>query len=140
MEVEMKRVLLPGVVIGVLVLVAGMILSYVFMFVPSVASDYSNTDIMRSWADPLMMLFLLYPFILGMILSWTWDRAKILFHGSRNEKAMNFGLALFLIVTVPGMFITYTSLPYSFMTVFSWTVGGLVNALIAGFVLVKMNE
>ncbi len=136
----MKKIIWPGIVVGIATLIAGMIISYAFMLFPSVASDYNNSAIMRSWQDPLMMAFFLYPFIYGIILAWAWGKSKDLFKGSKNKRAVKFGFAIFLIATIPGMIVTYTSLPYSFMTVLSWTVGGLINSWIAGLILVRMNK
>jgi hypothetical protein len=135
----MKKIIWPGIVIGVITLILGMAVSYLFMLIPSVNADYSNPAIMRSWQDPLMMLFFLYTFIQGIIFAWAWNKSKTLFKGSSLERGGNFGLAIFVIATIPGMFITYTSMPYSFMTVISWTVGGLINSLVAGWILVRMN-
>jgi hypothetical protein len=136
----MKKIILPGVIAGIAILVLGMLVSYLFMLIPSVSADYANTAIMRQWQDPLMMLFFLYPFILGIILAFIWDKSKTLFKGTLWKRGCNFGLAIFLIATIPGMFITYTSMPYSLMTVISWTVGGLLNALVAGWIFAKMNK
>jgi len=136
----MKKIILPGILAGVAILVLGMIVSYIFMLIPAVAADYSNTNIMRQWQDPLMSLFFIYPFVLGIILAWVWNKSKTLFKGSASKRGCNFGLTIWLIATVPGMFITYTSMPYAFMTVISWTVGGLVNSLAAGGIFAKMNK
>lgn len=136
----MKKIIWPGILVGIATLIAGMVISYLFMLLPSVAADYSNPAVMRQWQDPLMMLFFLYPFVFGIILAWAWNKSKNLFKGTSWARGTNFGLAIFLISTIPGMFITYTSMPYSFMTVISWTFSGLINSLIAGWILAKMNK
>lgn len=135
----MKRVVLPGVVAGIVILVLGMMVSYGFMLLPTVAADY-NTNIMRSWQDPLMLLFFLHPFIQGVILAWIWNKAKGLFKGSVYEKGLQFGFAIWLIASVPGMFATYTSFQLSLLTVLSWLIGGLVSSIAAGMLFAKMNK
>ena len=53
----MKKIILPGLIIGFIMLVLSILISYLFMLLPAVAADYQNTSIMRSWQDPLMILF-----------------------------------------------------------------------------------
>jgi len=136
----MKKIILPGLVAGLIMLVLGFATSYLFMIFPSVAADYANTNIMRSWSDPLMSLFFVSPFILGIGLAWVWNRTKTLFSGTLWRRGANFGLIYFLIATIPGMIMSYSSFPLSFLTVLSWTIGGLLNGIISGWVLVKMNN
>jgi len=136
----MKKIIWPGIVAGVAILILGMAISYLFMLIPSVAADYNNTHIMRSWQDPLMSLFFLYPFVLGIAFAWIWNKSKPLFKGSAWQRGTHFGFAYFIIATIPGMLISYSSFPISFLTIISWTVSGLVNAIVAGWILAKMNK
>jgi hypothetical protein len=134
--VSMKKIIWPGLLLGVIMLIVSMIVSYLFMLIPSVSADY-NTSFMRNWQDPIMMLFFLYPFILGIVFAWLWAKTKSSFKG--KNRACYFGWLLFFLTTVPGMWITYTSFNLSFLTILSWTVAGLINAKIAGFFLVWIN-
>lgn len=135
-----KKIILPGIIAGVAILIAGLAVSYLFMAFPAVSVDYQNVALMRSWQDPTMSLFFLYPFILSMILSWVWNRSKSLFSGGWAGRGAKFGLVIWIISTVPGMFISYVSFPISLLTVISWTVGGLVNGIICGLIFSKMNS
>ena len=136
----MKKIIVPGIVIAVATFIAGMILSYLFMLFPSYAADITNTSLMRSMQDPLMMAFFFYPLLIGLIYAWVWTKVKGLFKGSVWQRGYKFGLSLFLVVTIPGMFISYTSMPFAFITILGWLVSGLVNSLIAGCILAKMNK
>ena len=136
----MKKIIWPGIVSGIVMLVLGLAISYLFMIFPSVAADYSNTGIMRPWSDPLMSLFFVSPFILGIGLAWIWNRSKTLFNGTIWRRGANFGLIYFVIATIPGMIMSYSSFPLSFLTILSWTISGLVNGIIAGWILAKMNN
>jgi hypothetical protein len=132
----MKKVIWPGLILGLIMLIVSMIVSYLFMLIPSVAADYSS-GFMRGWQDPLMMLFFLYPFILGIVFALLWNKTKSSFKGKWG--GCHFGWLLFFLTTFPGMWITYTSFNLSFLTILSWTVAGLVNAKIAGFFLARIN-
>jgi hypothetical protein len=136
----MKKIILPGIIVGIVTLILGMLISYLFMLFPTVAADYQNTNIMRSWQDPLMSLFFLYPFVLGLALAWAWNKTKGLFKGNIWKRGLNFGFAYLIIATIPGMLISYSSFPLSLMTIISWTVSGLINATAAGIILAKMNK
>lgn len=132
----MKKVIGPGLLLGLIMLIISMAVNYLFMLIPSVSADYAS-GFMRSWQDPLMMAFFLYPFILGLVFAWLWAKTKTSFKG--EWRGCYFGWLLFFLTTVPGMWITYTSFNLSFLTILSWTVAGLINAKIAGFFLVKAN-
>jgi len=132
----MKKILWPGILVGAIMLAVNMIVSYLFMLVPSVKADYA-TEFMRSWNDPMMWAFFLYPFILGVTFAWLWNKVKKSFTG--KMRGCYFGWMLFFLTTFPGMWVTYTSFNLSFLTILSWTLSGLISVKIAGFLLVKMN-
>ncbi|MBM3247006.1 hypothetical protein FJZ17_00470 [Candidatus Pacearchaeota archaeon] len=134
----MKKVIGPGLLLGLIMLIFSMIVNYLFMLIPSVNADYT-TEFMRSWQDPIMMAFFVYPFILGLVFAWLWAKTKTSFKGKGIMRGCYFGWLLFFLTTVPGMFATYTSFNLSFLTILGWTVSGLINAKIAGFFLVKAN-
>lgn len=73
------------------------------------------------------------------MLAWAWDKTKGLFKGSAEKRGINFGLVIWLISSIPGMVIIYSSFQVSLLMVFTWTLSGLVNGIIAGLVFVKMN-
>lgn len=135
----MKKIILPGLLVGIINLVLGMGVSYIFMMIPQVSADYYS-NLMRSYQDPLMNLFFVYPFVQGIIFAWAYDKIKSVFPGSATQKGLNFGFFVWLLATVPGMLITYSSFPFSGWTVLSWLVSGLVCSLAAGLVFAKTNK
>lgn len=136
----MKKILLPGLLVGLINLALGMGVSYLFMMIPSVTADYNNPALVRPFEDPLMMAFFLYPFLLAIILAWVWSKVKTLLKGTAFKKGLKFGLSIFLVLTIPGMFVTYTCFPLSIITVLSWAVDGLISALVAGLIFAKLNK
>ena len=137
----MKKIIVPGLTAGVVILILGMVISYIFMPFPSIRADYNSTSvIMRSWADPLISLFLLYPFVLGVALAWFWDKSKHVFKGSFIKRGFGFGFAYFVIATIPGMLISYSSLSLSLLTIISWAISGFINAVAAGMIFAKMDK
>lgn len=125
---------------GLVNFLASMLVSKVFgVIFPSINAQYQNTNLFRPWTDPLMLLFFVYPFLTGIILAWFWNKTKNVF-GENIKGGINFGITYWVIASIPGMFITYSSMPYSLLIVISWLVGGLVEALLAGVILSKLNK
>jgi len=139
----MKKTILSGLFAGVAMLIVGMIFSWLFNWLfPSVALEYQNPGLFRPWSDPLMSLYFLYPFILGLILSFLWNKHKLSpnFGGSVWKKGATFGAAYWVVASIPGMFISYSSLQVSLLMVIGWSISGLINAIVAGWILARWNK
>jgi hypothetical protein len=138
----MKKILISGIVAGITLLVLGIVVGTLFNLIfPSLVTEYMNPDLFRPWEDPLMMLFFLHPFILGLILSYVWDKSKSLLKSKDIlGRAIPFGLTIWLITSIPGMFITYSSFLVSLPMVISWTINGLIYSIAAGIIFAKMNK
>tara|TARA_Y100000310_G_C19985072_1_gene491555 strand:+ start:113 stop:511 length:399 start_codon:yes stop_codon:yes gene_type:complete len=129
-----KKVLLAGFII----LIFGMLTNWLIGFIlPGLMLEYQNTAIFRPWNDPLMIMFFGYPFILSYVLYHLWGMVNKQFKGDVQKKAFAFAKLYFIIATIPGMFITYTSFQLSFSIIISWTVIGFVQAFVAGYVFAK---
>jgi len=137
----MKKIILSGLLAGVVMLVVGMVVGILFGAVfPALKAEYENTSLFRPWSDPIMSIFFVAPFILGIILAWIWTKTKGLFHAEKNwKKGLNFGL-VYWVVTIPGMIISYSSFPISLLVVLSWSITILVQALCAGLIYAKLNK
>jgi|SRR3989339_1461074 len=128
----MKKVILPGIVAGILMAVVGLGYSMLMgKLAPAIMAEYQNTAIFRPWTDPLMQLFFAYPFVLGLALAYVWDKVK----GSISSLILGY----FLVAIIPGMLITYSSFHVSLLMTLNWTLGSLINVLVAAMVLKKMN-
>lgn len=136
----MKKIILSGLLTGLVLFLASQVVSKIFGIIfPSINAEYQNQDLFRSFKDPLMLLFFLYPFLLGIILAWFWNKTKNVF-GENIKGGIKFGLTYWAIATIPGMFATYSSMPYSLAIVMSWLISGLVSAVLAGIILQKLNK
>jgi len=138
----MKRTILPGLLAGALMLAASLVFSQLLdLIFPSLPAEYQNASLFRPWSDPLMSLYFLYPFVLAMLLSWLWGKTKPIVKGEKAwPRAWNFTLAYWLIASLPGMLITYSSFPVSLPMVVSWSIGGFLQILIAGLVFARLNK
>lgn len=136
----MKKRILSGILAGFFMMIAMILFNIVLgKTLPSLMNQYNNTNLYRSMKDPISMLFIFYPFILGMILAWIWDKAKILLKGKRFlSKGIQFGLVYFIVV-IPGLFISYITSPYSISIVISWAASVFLLAIVAGITYEKIN-
>ena len=137
----LKRIVVPGIVTGLAMLLAGMALSRGFMaMIPELQTEYENTSLFRSSSDPMMMIYFVQPFITGLILAWIWDRTKTLFSsGTAAGKGARFG-AVYWIFSLGGMVISYSSFPISLSMIATWYLSILFQGLLAGILLAKLNS
>lgn len=137
----MKKIIVSGLAAGAAMLVVGFAAGYLFMFIfPSLTAEYSNTALFRPWADPIMSFYFVHPFAVGLILAWVWSRVRGVVGGAGwAAKGVRFGLG-YLLVTIPGMLISYASFPLSLLMVVSWSVSILMQALVAGLILAAVNR
>lgn len=135
----MRKVLIPGLVAGAAMLIVGMLLSQLINLAFPALMDQYQTVLFRPWEDPLMSLYFAHPFVLGLALAFVWDKVKGLLAGGLLKRATHFALVYFMVATIPGMLISYSSFPLSLLMILSWTVSSLLQALAAGLVLAKLN-
>ena len=141
MKEKCKKIFWSGLLAGVAMFVVGMALWYVFELVfPSLKTEYNNLAIFRPWSDPLMSLFFAQPLILGWILAWVWEKTKGVLSGSTETKVWQFAFGYWLVGSLPGMIMSWSSFQLSWLIVLTWLVSGLVNGLVAGWVFAKMNK
>lgn len=136
----MRKVFIPGLIAGAAMLVVSMILSQLInLAFPALMEQY-KASLFRPWDDPIMSLYFAHPFVLGLALAFVWDKVKGLLKGVPIKRATHFALAYFIVATVPGMLISYSSFPLSLSMILSWTLSSLLQAWTAGVVLAKLNS
>lgn len=134
----MKKILSSGLITGCILF----ILSYGGLFLavrffPSLFVEYNNplfnSDGNRD------MLFYLHAFIISIALSWFWDRFKGLFKGRFILRGLEFGLVYSLVALLPVMWISFSALDVTITMVLCWFGYGLMQAIVAGIILAKVN-
>ena len=138
----MKKILKLGIISAVVVLAIGMILNRILQIVfPSLVSEYQNPSLFRPWSDPIMSVYFIYPFILGILLAWIWLKTKSLLEGKSNlKKGIYFGIAYWIVASIPGMVISYSSFQMSLLMILSWTFSGLIQAISAGLIFSHLDK
>jgi hypothetical protein len=134
----MKKILISGLITGCILFVlsyGGLFLAV--RFFPGLFTEYNNplfnSDGNRD------MLFYLHAFIFSFPLAWFWDRFKSLFKGPFLLRGLEFGLVYSIVALLPVMWISFSALDVTIAMVLSWFAYGLMQAIVAGIVLVKVN-
>lgn len=136
------KLIIQGLLAGVGIFIASMAVSFFSqLLMPNLTAEYINPDVFRPWTDPIMSLFYVYPFVLGVILSFVWDKTKRLVADKEYYKrGLRFGFWYWVAASIAGMFVTYSSFQVSLPLVLSWLIGGLFEAIVAGTILAKINK
>ena len=136
----MKRIVLTGLLAGLVMLAVNMVLGFIFNYIfPTLSVEYSNPYLFIPWSHVRMQLMFLHPFLVGIILAFVWKWVKGIVPGiTAMEKGIRFGIAYWVICSIPGMFISYTCFPLSFTMIMSWTISCLVQAILAGMIYARM--
>jgi len=137
----MKHILLPGLLAGLAMVAISFILTMILgALVPSIMAEYQTVGLFRPWSDPLMSLMYVEPFILGIILAWIWNFTKSCFKTTKCcPPGILFGLG-YWVLTIPGMIMSYGSFPISLAMTCLWSFTILLQSLITGTLLAKMNK
>jgi len=135
---DKKKFLLTGFVSGVVILV----IMTLFGMITQIIAPYNIISIggMRSFNDPLMLLFFLSPFVIGFISTYFYLMTKKAFAGGVKENSIKLGLLLYLIYVIPSEFIIFTSMNYPLGFHIDNLVGGFFYLMIASFVIVKLMK
>lgn len=136
----MKKIVFSGLLAGFIMLVLNILFNFATMkFCPSIIAQYNNPELYRSMKDPITMLFFVHPFLVGMVLAFVWDKTKVLFTAKKFLcRGSQFGL-MYMLVVLPGLFISYVSSPYTIEVVASWGVNVLITSVAAGILFEKVN-
>jgi len=133
-----KKTVLCGLLAGVIMLVLSIIGLYgtIWLF-PQLAVQYFDPAF-DAQSDRYILYFA-HPFIVGLALSWFWERFKRVLKGAFFSRGIEFGLAYAVISVFPMMWLIYSAIDVSLALVGSWLLSGIVQGMVAGLVFEKMN-
>lgn len=133
-----KKLVLSGLVTGCALLVLSILGLYgtIWLF-PSVAVEYFNPAFDQQ--SERAILYFAHPFVAASALAWFWDRSKRLFKGSFLSRGVEFGFLYWLVAVLPMMWLIYSAIDVSLLLVGSWLLFGLIQGIVAGLLIQKMN-
>lgn len=134
----LRRILISGLIAGAALLILSYLSLYAMVYLfPEVAEQYYNP--VFSLEGEKTVPYFLHPFVLGMALSWFWERFKGMFPGGMLKRGLELGVVYGLVATLPAMWIIYSSLNLSFSQVLSWFGYGVLQATVAGLLFARLN-
>jgi hypothetical protein len=134
----MIKIITTGLVAGAILLIVSLIGLYLInLMAPSVAAQYVDTAFI---IEPHKnILYYTHPFIISMALSWFWVRYKSALTGTFINKGIEFGLIYSLVAVFPMMWLIYAAMSVSLEIVTTWFVITIIQGIVAGLVIEKMN-
>ena len=133
-----KKVLVSGIPAGIAMWVVSFLVDAVIQVLW--AFDIFSIPGIRSVNDPLMVLFLLYPILFGIIMAAVYHAVKPLLKGSWMKNGQQFGVMVWLLNGFTSGFIVFSSMNYPFGFNVSAFLGSFVSILAGSLVLAKMNR
>ncbi len=134
----MKKIIFPGIIAGIVLLIFSVAGLYATIhFLPSVAVQYFDPEFETQ--SSRYLIYYLHPFVISLALSWFWSRFKSALKGSFITRGIEFGLAYTVVAIAPMMLMIYSAMNVSLLMVLTWVVHGLLQGIVAGLVLEKMN-
>ena len=132
------KFLMSGVAAGVVILV----LSQAMQLIVASIMPYNVLTLagMRSVNDPIMILFFLHPFVLGLAMAYAYQHIVGSLKGNEVSKGTSFGALMWLVVSVPSAFLVWSSMNYPIGFTVSSIIGGLLYMLAAGILIAKMSK
>ena len=107
---QIKKILEAGIAGGILLFVIMIFTGFVAnAFVPYNIFDLPG---MRPAADPVPVLFLLYPFVISFTSAILFDFLNPVLTGGIGRRGAIFGTFLILLINIPNQFVIYTSMYY----------------------------
>jgi hypothetical protein len=107
---NVRTIVLSGIAGGVVLFIA----MFFFDWIAALIAPYDIMSLagMRTTNDPVTALFFLSPFVFSFAAAIVFDTVHGSLPSEPVRKGIGFGLLLFLIYTIPSMFIIFTSMVY----------------------------
>jgi hypothetical protein len=135
---DLRRFLLSGILGGIAIWIVGIILSIIVMQIWPF--DVLSLGGMRTIGDPIILLYFLQPFVLAFALSYIYPMLEKNFKGSYIDKGKSFGIAMWIVVSIPHAFLLYSSMNYPIGFTVESVVGSLLYMIAAGIVIARINK
>jgi len=133
---QTKNIVTAGIAAGFMLLILMMVSGYlVNLVLPTDISQYGG---MREMNDPVMNLFYFYPFVIAFAAAVVFDTIRDCLKGDRNQKGLMFGGLLLLIMTIPSLYVMFTSMTWPAGFYFSTGIWEIVTFPLMGIMFVKI--
>lgn len=131
MAMRLKNILAGGIAGGFVLLVLVTIFSELSVLV----APYNIATLggMRAMDDPVMMLYFLYPFVFAFAAAFVFDIVQGSLTGkNRTQKGVFYGGLLFMVVTIPSVFVMASSMTYPIGFYVAQVLEGIIGYPVLG--------
>ena len=131
-----KNVAIATVLGGILLTVVEYVASTIGMAVAPY--DILAIGGMRAVTDPVMVLYLVQPFVFALAAAIAFDAVKNALIGTATDKAMKYAALLFGLTVIPSLFTIYSSMTYPLGFYVVNIVYGVIGYALVGLLFVKI--
>ena len=133
---NIKNITVAGIAGGIILLIA----MFVFGKIAGIFAPFDMATLggMRAANDPVMVLFFFYPFVLAFVAAIFFDVIKDTLKGTYLNKGLMFGLLLFILETIPSMFVIFTTMTYPLGFHISSFLTGIIAYPVIGIIFAKI--
>jgi hypothetical protein len=121
-----------GLVLLILMMVSGFLVNLVL---PADISQYGG---MRAMNNPIMALFYLYPFVVAFAAATVFDIVNSCLDGTQAGKGLMFGAMLICIMTIPSLYVMYTSMTWPVYFYVSTGIWEITSFPLMGILFVRI--
>lgn len=135
---KIKQILVGGILSGIGIF----IVSWIFSLLTQNIWQYNVMELagMRSIDDPICILYFVYPWVLGFILSFAYPYFVKGLDGTYITKGWKFGLLMWILVGITSAFLVFSSMDYPIGFTVNSVFGSLLDMLVAGFIISKAYD
>ena len=134
----MKKIIVPGIVAGFVLLILSVAGLYATIWLfPGLAMQYFDPAF--DMQSSRVMIYYLHPFVIAMALSFFWGRFKTVLTGSFLTRGIEFGIIYSLVAVFPMMWLIYGAMSVSIEMLATWFILAVLQGVIAGLVFEKLN-
>jgi hypothetical protein len=133
-----KQFILGGIIAGIII----EIISYAFSWLTQTITNYNVMELagMRPITDPISVLYFVYPWVLGFILSFAFPYFQKSFEGTNTPIGLKFGFLMWIVISIPSAFLVFASMNYPLGFTINSVLGSLIYLLVAGGCIGKFSS
>lgn len=133
---NVKNIALAGIIVGAILLALMVAINMIMNTI--VPMDISSYGGMREMDDPIMLLFFFYPFVVAFAAAIVFDMVKDSLKGTRVQKGLMFGFLLLIIMTIPSLYVMFTSMTWPVDFYLSTGLWEIVSFPVAGIIFARI--
>lgn len=135
---DFVKLLKSGIAAGAIILV----LSQVVQMATAAVWPYNILTLggMRAASDPIMLLFFLHPFVLGLAFAYAYQRVESAIKLKGINKGISFSLLMWIVAGLPAAFLVWSSMDYPIGFTVNSVIGSLIYMLATGIAIQKLSE